>query len=390
MAAVDPRAMRRANAETVRAALYEASSLTLAAVVRRTGLSRRTVELILLDLERDGWIETRPPELGENGRGRPARQFEFRAGAGAVLAVDIAHDRTTVTVADLRGTELVQQVCEGLTEAERDERLAATRAVIGQTLEQAGVDAAELGAVCVATPGNVNDAGAVDVGLSMRGWGGFSVRDAIARDFDCPVLVENDAKLAVRAELWNGGATPGADHVLWLMLEGRYNGMSIVVNGEPYRGVDGAAGEIFWAKTLGFDDLTKSPLIGLGRLQTPEEAGPARQIVTAARAGDAPALAEVDRLVGILGRGVSTLAWVLAPRYVVIGGALNTALGDLLAPRLNAVLKDLGPPFTEIRRSALGESVVTRGAIRAALGAFDWSDYRPLRTAQASSDSQSA
>nr|WP_269330174.1 ROK family transcriptional regulator [Kineosporia babensis] len=383
--------MRRANAETVRAVLYQAPALTLAAVAKATGLSRRTVELILIDLERDGWIQTRPPELGENGRGRPARQFEFRAGAGAVLAVDIAHDRSTATVADLRGTEIIRQVADGLSEAERDDRLARTRQAVAGALEQAGLRPEDLGAVCVATPGNVNDAGAVDVGLSMRGWVGFSLREEIARDFSCPVLVENNAKLAVRAELWDGGATPGADHVLWLMLEGRYNGMSIVVNGEPYRGVDGAAGEIFWAKTLGFDELTTSPLIGLGSLQPPEQARAAQQILASARAGEPGALAEVERLVGILGHGVSTLAWVLAPRYVVLGGALNTALGDLLAPRLSAVLKDLGPPFTEIRRSALGDSVVSRGAVRAALGAFDWSEYTPLQPAsQASSESQSA
>lgn len=212
----------------------------------------------------------------------------------------------------------------------------------------------------------------------MRGWTGFSLRDRIAGQFGCPVLVENDAKLAVRAELRQGGAAPDGDHVLWLMLEGRYNGMSIVVNGAPYRGVDGAAGEIFWAKSLGFDELAGSPLIGLGRVRSVAEASAAASVLKAARAGEISALAEVDRFAGILGRGISTLAWVLAPRYVVLGGSLNTALGDLLTPRVTGLLAELGPPFTTVRPSAFGDAVVTQGALRAALEIFDWTEYKPL------------
>ncbi|WP_165521924.1 ROK family transcriptional regulator [Micromonospora zingiberis] len=377
MTGLDPRAMRRVNAESVLRALYRERSLPLATLSQAIGVSRRTVELILTDLEKDGWIRTRPPQLHENGRGRPRRHFEFRDGAGAVLGVEIAHDRSTAVVADLRGRPLASIERAAVGEPDRAGRLALTRDTITAALTAAGLTPEQIGAVAIATPGNVDDNGVVSLELSMRGWTGVSLAAEFAADFDCPLHVENNAKLAVLAELWEG-ATPGADHVLWLMLEGQYNGMSIVVDGVPYRGVDGAAGEIFWAKVLGLDELASSSLIGLGRLQPAARRAEGMQLVRRARAGDPESLAEVQRFAAILARGLSTLGWILAPRFIVLGGSLSAELGSLLADRVNALVRRDGPPFVEVRLSELDNAAVTRGAIRAALDRFPWTAIRPI------------
>ncbi|BCB88750.1 ROK family transcriptional regulator [Phytohabitans suffuscus] len=377
MTALDPRAMRLANAETVLRALYGADALSQAAIATATGLSRRTVELILVDLEAEGWVRVRSTEPHASGRGRPARQYAFRSEVGVVLGIDIAHDRSTVAAADLRGRTLHTAVVPMPGEPERAERLAGTRRAVAEALRAVGVRPGQVGSVSVATPGNVNDKGAVDVELSMHGWTGVRLAEEFAPDFAVPVHVENNAKLAVLAELWEG-ATPGADHLLWLMLEGQYNGMGIVMDGVPYRGVDGAAGEIFWAKGLGLDALTASPLIGLGRLEPEERRAEATAILERAERGDPAALSEVDSFADVLARGLSALSWVFAPRYVVLGGWLAWALGDLLATRVAARMARNAPPFVAVRRSTLGPDAVVRGAIRAALDRYEWTAARPL------------
>ncbi|MGE7467036.1 ROK family protein [Brevundimonas sp. NPDC003935] len=377
MTGLDLKGMRLANAGTVLGALYDRPAATLAELTAVTGLSRRTVELILTELEETGWIRTLPPEPSANGRGRPARQFAFRADAGAVAGIDIAHDRCSVAVADLRGAVLADAELPVDGEPDRDERLRIAHEAVRRALDAAGLRHDQIGAVGVATPGNVDDAGAMAADLSMRGWKGVRLGEVFAKTFPCPIHVENDAKLAVLAELWEG-ATPDADHVLWLMLEGRYNGMGIVADGKLYRGVDGAAGEIFWAKALGLDDLMTSPLIGLGRLQPDSRRAEATKILARAQAGDAAALAEVDRFAAILARALSALAWTLAPRHIVLGGSLTSAFGDLLVSTVDKFLTDI-PAFVDVRRSALGGSAALRGTVRAALDLFDCAATAPIR-----------
>ncbi|GAA1016255.1 transcriptional regulator [Acrocarpospora pleiomorpha] len=377
MAALDPKAMRQANADTVLGTLYEHSVVSLAQLSARTGLSRRTVELILADLEERDWIQTHPPDPQANGRGRPARLFSFRDDAGMVLGVDIAHGHCAAAVADLRGVELARRVLPVHGEPGRAERLALAREAIAQALGAVGLRPGQIGAVGVATPGNVDDQGMVAVRLSMRDWMGVRLGAEFAADFSCPIHVENDAKLAALAEL-REGATPGADHMLWLMLEGRNNGLGIVVNGTPFRGVDGAAGEIFWAKALGLDDLMTSPLIGLGRLQPEPRRAEATALLTRAHTGDPTALAEVHRFAAILTRALSTLSWMLAPRHIVLGGSLTWAFGDLLTTTVKSLLTD-APPFVTVHHSALGDSAVIRGTIHTALDHFDWTTTTPVR-----------
>jgi len=369
LAGLDPSAMRKVNEATVLDVLYRGDAMTLAAVAATTGLSRRTVELILLDLEAQGWVRVRPAELVAHSRGRPARLFEFRPEAGAVLAVDIAHEHVTATVADLHGVAISTEAVAVVGEPDRDERLALVRSAVAGALAASPVDAASLSAVTIATPGNVNDHGTVDVRLSMLGWTGFSLADEFGDEFGCRVVVENDAKLAVRGELWRG-STAGADHIVWLMLAGPHHGLGIAVDGRPYRGVDGAAGETTWATMLGFDAVAdRIDLDQADRVAFAERA----------RAGDVSTLETLDALAASIAKGLSSLAWVLAPRHVVLGGSTSVTLGALLLERVRAGFAATGPGFADVRLSALGESAVTVGAIRRALDEVESTLFASLR-----------
>ncbi|CAN5849356.1 ROK family transcriptional regulator [soil metagenome] len=381
MTGLDAKGMRQANSGALLRILHQSvGPISLAALAARTGLSRRTVELILNALENDGWVRTPSQELHASGRGRPARLFEFRPDAGAVLTVDVEHHRSTAQVTDLQGRPMGKAVTLISGEPGRRDRLELTRDAITDVLTEVALEPADIGAVTIATPGNVDDDGVVAADLSMRQWRGVNLRDELCGDFGCPVVVENNAKLAMLAELSEGAAV-GADHMLWLMLEGVHNGMGILVNGMPYRGVRGAAGEIFWAKVLGLDAIAGSPLNGLGRLQSRQQQADSRELVRRAQAGDEQAVAVVDEFASILARALSTLCWVLAPRYVILGGTLSHAVGDLLVARVAQHLDGQAPDFVDLRLSLLGPDAVLRGAVRSALGSFDWASRPALSVA---------
>src|SRR5918996_1827167 len=98
-------------------------------------------------------------------------------------------------------------------------------------------------AVAVGTPGVVDPAsGRIALAPQLPGWEGLELRQELGRSFRCPVLVENEVRLSVLAERWQGAAQ-GIDDAVYIQI-GVGIGGGILIGGELYRGADGAAGEI--------------------------------------------------------------------------------------------------------------------------------------------------
>ncbi|MEU2655767.1 ROK family transcriptional regulator [Streptomyces sp. NPDC007325] len=76
----------------------------------------------------------------------------------------------------------------------------------------------------------------------MPGWDGFPVREALAQELGCPVMVDNDANLMALGEQHSGVARRAADFLC--VKIGTGIGCGIVVDGEVYRGASGSAGDI--------------------------------------------------------------------------------------------------------------------------------------------------
>src|SRR6187402_2053091 len=64
----------------------------------------------------------------------------------------------------------------------------------------------------------------------------------LAGPLDCPVFLENDANAAAYGE-WRYGAGMGLRHMIYLTVSTGI-GAGLILNGQMYRGADGAAGEL--------------------------------------------------------------------------------------------------------------------------------------------------
>lgn len=186
-------------------------------------------------------------------------------------------------------------------------------------------------------------------------WRHEPLRDAVSRRVGLPVLVDNDANCAGWAEHRFGAAQNQTDVVIITLGTGI--GGAIVLDGQPYRGQYGIAGEFghmqivpdgracpcgqsgCWEQyasgrvlTARARDEARSET-ALGR-QFLEEAGSVdqivgRQVTAAARAGDEQAQAWIAEVGTWLGTGIANLAAALDPGLFVIGGGASDA-GDLL------------------------------------------------------------
>ena len=104
MPGMNQSAVRRVNTSVIlRALAVSAGPLKLTALAERTGLSRRTIELILDSLVEAGWVAELDRVPASGSAGRPARRYELRAEHALLAAAQINTEYASAVVADVRG-----------------------------------------------------------------------------------------------------------------------------------------------------------------------------------------------------------------------------------------------------------------------------------------------
>ena len=340
MRAFDPTAMREANSSLTLRSLYLASGpVTMTELNRTTGLSRRTLELILTDLASEGWVE--PIEPGPaTGAGRPPRLYAFRPEHALVGAVQFDTHSTEALVADLGGTVLGRSRRTLTNSTNPDLTLAEARAALLAAVDESGRSLEDFRAVGVAMGGAVDDDGTVVTLVNAPRWAGVRAADALSLPAGVRVIVDNDANLAALAEGALGAATDHASFT-WL-LAGNRAGSGIIIDGRIHRGFRGAAGEIVEANLLGTRAMERNPF-GLLTSPDPAEREAGEAIVEGVRRGDPEASDQLDAFVAPFAQLLAVFAWTIAPPLIVLGGGLEAG-ADVLIPGCAPHLRLPGRP----------------------------------------------
>lgn len=249
----------------------------------------------------------------------------------------------------------------------------------------------EVAAVGIGIPGPVSK-GVVYSPPNMIGWTEpVDVVTQIQERLGVPVVVDNDVTVAVIGE-WHAGAAAGASFVLGVWL-GTGVGGGLVLDGRPYRGAVGAAGE------FGHTMVRKGgAMCGCGRRGCVEAyAGRAcmeRMVATAVEAGERTALLEIaekrgktrltsgvwaealksgdqvaSRIIAeaveAVGIGIGSAVNLLDLDTVVIGGGLAEKLGHDLVDRIRMAAEGQMLAAGGERRFALAELGDDAGVIGA-------------------------
>jgi predicted NBD/HSP70 family sugar kinase len=333
-----------------------------AEVARRTGLSRSTVSTLVADLQRRGLVVERDGEFaGEGQPGRPAALLELDPSAAAAVGVDFDHDKVRVAVSDLSRSVLA----EGSAPHDVDHDA------------QGALDlAAELG-TGIALAGPIDhDIGALHPSDVLPSWSGVDVAKEMETRLQTPTYVDNDANLGALAEV-TLGAGRNARFAAYVSISSGI-GAGIIVDGRPYRGHRGTAGEIghFVVDPQGpicrcgnrgcLETLASGPaLLRLVQASRDEELT-VKQMIELAREGDAGcrrAIADAGQVVGAVVAGLVNL---FSPEMVVIGGDLGEAGDLLLDPLREAVRRDALPAAAaelKVVAGELGERANLLGAL---------------------------
>jgi predicted NBD/HSP70 family sugar kinase len=349
--AARPDAMRRHNLSLVLREVHRDGALTRAELTARLGLSRSTIGALAADLAQLGLVEESVPSGGKRA-GRPSHVVGPHACGPYVVAVDVDVPHVTAAAVGLGGTLLARHVMHAdSAHPATPERVADQ--ILDSVPKLCKIAELDTAPVCigVSVPGTV-DRYLGTVGFAPNlGWrdAAFGAMLTDLASPHVPVVVGNDADLAVFAEHTRGGGR-GCDDLVFLM--GRTGvGAGIIVNGAPLRGHDGHAGEIGHNVVDSFGpkchcgkrgcletyvgDNALLALAGRHRRRDND----ARPVFAAAREGDRRAIEAVRKVASSLGRAIAGLVNTLNPERVLLGGSFGEVL-DMAASEMQAALDD--------------------------------------------------
>ncbi len=305
------------------------------------------------------------------------------------IGVDIGGTKIAAGVVDEEGTILAQtrRATEPDDASSIDHAVAEVYAELSESYD--------VSAIGVAAAGFVNSARSTVLFAPNIAWRDYPLRDRVKAliDDDVKVVVENDANAAGWAE-FRFGVGRDVDDMLMLTV-GTGLGGAVIVDGKLVRGAWGVAAEVghmrvvpgghycgcghegCWEQYASGSALVRdaqaaiivdaergATLLGLAGGDAQDLTGP--QVTEAAQAGDPLAVELLAQLGRWIGEGSASVAALLDPALVVIGGGVAAAGDLLLTPARRAFADQLSArghrPEAEIALAAMGNEAGIVGA----------------------------
>ncbi|HEY3527794.1 MAG TPA: ROK family transcriptional regulator [Nocardioides sp.] len=373
--AVRPDDIRQHNLSLVLRHVHRDGALTRAELTQRLHLSRSTVGALVGDLAQLGLVEEVVPSGGERV-GRPSHVVAPHAHGPYAVGIDVDIEHVTVAAIGLGGTIIAREVLPTSPEVTPTDLVALVagaltglRTTVGAASRVCGIGASVPGTVDLST-------GRVGVAPNL-GWEDVPLGEMLEDVADgVPVVVGNDADLAVLAEHQRGNARD-CDDVVFLM--GRIGvGAGIIVNGVPVRGRDGHAGEIghnvldptgppcHCGKRGCIETfLGENALLGLAGRPSRRTDTEVADLFNDARAGQREALRAMGAAAESLGRCIADLLNILNPERVLVGGTMAELL-DLARAEVEAAVEryafERSHPGVELLLPAFGADSALLGS----------------------------
>lgn len=301
-----------------------------------------------------------------------------------VLAFDIGGTKLAAAVVNSDGDVVVEARTPTIADGEA---LYARLESLGRSvLESSGKLVSAVAAGC---GGPMQFPAGVVSPLHIPQWRDFPLRDRLARSFDAPAVVDNDAKAMAFGEWWRG-AGRGSRNMLGMVVSTGIGG-GLIIDGRLLDGEHGHAGHIGHVNVgpdgpvcrCGARGCLTGVASGAAIAQRISEAqgsgeptalragASAEDAARAARAGDALAARLFAEAAAGLGRGIASAVSLLDLDRVVIGGSIAIEAWDLIGGGLETELRARArSAFTRdvrVMRAALGQRAGLVGAAAFAL-----------------------
>ena len=352
--------VRRQNRHLVLEALRFAGRAPRIELGRRTGLSLATITSITTQLINEGLL-LEDAEIGHSTtrRGRPSVDLKLNPKAALVLALKISIDKFEIALANYAGERVAHDVKKVPTyNLPADDVARQAAEFVRAALTKNGIKAEQVRNAAIAVQG------AAETGAGHIMWSpAFKAQDIplsapLLRRTGISFQLANDANMIAEGLMAREHYTYKGTAAVMFMGYGV--GMGLVIDGKTYHGATGAAAEFGHMNHIPYGALCRCGRAGCleayasdyGILRhaegLPDTAAPPSSAVepevmqaleTAARRGDARALAAFHKAGEAIGFGLARMIALLNPDRIVISGPGLRAF-DLVEPALKAAIAE--------------------------------------------------
>lgn len=235
-------------------------------IAERTELTTQTISNITRRLIKAGLILE--ADRLKKSRGAPATLLKLHPEGAYSIGLDLDKDHLTGVLVDLAGN-VRQRIAHDLNFPSPEEGVDLMDTVARAFMQREGVTREQIWGVGVGFPGlmsNPSGNSAVNVvnPHAFPGWTNVPVVDILKERLSLPIYLENNATAAAVGERWYGDGR----HIntFFYIFFGSGLGGGLVINGQPFEGYTGNAGELGYFPTPAEPDdsaLFQRPHLGV-------------------------------------------------------------------------------------------------------------------------------
>ena len=278
------------------------------------------------------------------------------------IGIDLGGTNIAVGVVSEAGSILSETNAKTLAQRPYQEVIRDMAACVMKAVTKAGLTEADIASIGIGIPGVADGDSGVVFNCTNLGWIGVPLRDEMQKYINKPVFIDNDANVAALAESYFG-VSAGYKSSVMLTL-GTGVGGGIVINGRPWSGAHGRAGEIGhmtlvpdgapctcgnngcverYCSATAIIRMAKQECYSFPDTAILKKAGGdinrvnAKLVIDAAKEGDASALRVFNSFVRYLAMAINNITAFFDPDIIVLGGGLSHA-GSFLLDRVAALL----------------------------------------------------
>jgi len=341
----DYRLVKNLNSHIVLNLIRTRGPIYGADLAKITGMRPSTIMSILRNLEKKGLIFKSGTGASSVQGGRKPTLWEICGNYGYIIGLQIELNEVHGVLIDLNSHVLARSALPVEGKLTLEDLQSYIFRIVDTLLTPQKISRKNLLGMGIGVSGLVDYRNGVIVNTALMGKVPVHLKAALEKNYDFPILVENDANAAAMCEKWYGKGKNISDLIYMLLVMDQHVfgvGYGLYLEDQIYRGAHMFAGETAPQPISIKQMLEKvAPEFGgevmLNGRSLPKERVTLQDLIDAALDQDGLAIRYFQELAKIVARDLAHIINLLDPEMILLGGEVSK-VGDLL---LNAVRSEL-------------------------------------------------